>query len=192
MGSGFLSCSLKGGSFGLQIGGRDTNLLLLLMNRSAVEKLDASVAAGPVGRSVGAQTDIEMRAEILSWSPASGLFAGVSLQGAALREDADTLPILYGQATTNRQALTITKGPGAAKVLLGVLTVLSPVTRFGKERAEPVRRAALVSTRSHSRGYPSRKDSSCSTGGDNTPWNARLSNGGVRIAATTAMNTIVE
>ncbi len=148
-GSGFLSCrgkrgvgwtgpgavSLKGGSFGLQVGSRDTDLLLLLMNQGAEEKLlsnqitlgvDASAAAGPVGRSVGAQTDLQMNAEILSWSRASGLFAGISLQGAALRQDESTLQVLYGRATTNRQAITRRKSPASAKVLLGVLRKYSP------------------------------------------------------------------
>ena len=86
--------SLKGGSFGLQVGSQETNLLLLIMNRSAESKLldndftiglDASAAAGPVGRSVGAQTNTSFNAEILSWSQSSGLFAGISLQGGALR-----------------------------------------------------------------------------------------------------------
>jgi lipid-binding SYLF domain-containing protein len=106
-GSGFVSCrkkkgggwsapgavSLKGGSFGLEVGSRETNLLLFIMNRSAESRLlgnnftiglDASAAAGPVGRSVGSETNASLNAEILSWSQSSGLFAGISLQGATL------------------------------------------------------------------------------------------------------------
>jgi lipid-binding SYLF domain-containing protein len=149
-GSGFVVCrkpngkgwsapgavTLKGGSFGLQIGGQQTNLMLLVMNRGAEDRLlsnqitlgvDASAAAGPVGRSVGAQTNLEMQAEILSWSQSSGLFAGVSLQGAALREDADTLRLIYGQPVTNRQVITgNVKPPESARLLLRVLNRYSP------------------------------------------------------------------
>lgn len=149
-GSGFVSCrgrggvgwtgpgavEMKGGSFGLQIGERDTDLLLLVMNKRAERKLlddkitlgvNASAAAGPVGRSVGAQTDLSMNAEILSWSRASGLFAGVSLQGAAVTGDNSTLRVLYGNGFTNRKALSNTiRRPAAAKNLLSVLTKYSP------------------------------------------------------------------
>ena len=149
-GSGFLSCrgrkgagwsapgavTLKGGSFGLQVGSLDTNLILFLMNKNAEDKLlsnhftlgaDASAAAGPVGRTVGAQTNIGMDTEVLSWSQSSGLFAGVSLQGAALREDNDTLRLLYGKDTSNQQVVAgRTRIPQSAKLLIGVLKKYSP------------------------------------------------------------------
>jgi lipid-binding SYLF domain-containing protein len=149
-GSGFVVCrkkngkgwsapgavTLKGGSFGFQVGGQQTNLMLLVMNRSAEDRLlsnqitlgvDASAAAGPVGRSVGAQTNLEMQAEILSWSQSSGLFAGVSLQGAALREDKDSLQALYGKPLTNREVVTgKVKPPQSAHLLLQVLNQYSP------------------------------------------------------------------
>ena len=74
------------------------------------------------GRTVGAQTNIGMDTEVLSWSQSSGLFAGVSLQGAALREDNDTLRLLYGKDTTNQQVVSgRTKIPRPAKLLIGVL-----------------------------------------------------------------------
>ena len=163
-GSGFLSCrgpkgggwtapgavTLKGGSFGLQVGGLETNLLLFFMNRDAEDKLlsnqitlgvDASAAAGPVGRTVGAQTDIAMEAEVLSWSQSSGLFAGISLQGAALREDTDTLRVLYGKAITNRQVVRgRTRIPQSAKLLVSVLTKYSPRAGASSAAVEPGRR----------------------------------------------------
>jgi len=87
---------VEGGSFGFQIGGQSTDVVMLVMNDRGMEHLlkskftlggDASVAAGPVGREATAKTDATMRAEILSWSRARGIFAGVSLQGATLRNE---------------------------------------------------------------------------------------------------------
>ncbi len=144
-GSGFVSCrnkngigwsapgavSLKGGSFGLQVGSQETNLLLLIMNRSAESRLlggnitigvDASAAAGPVGRSVGAETNARLSSEILSWSQSSGLFAGVSLQGALLRQDDSALKVMYGRDITNRNAVEgETRVPKIAQNLIHVL-----------------------------------------------------------------------
>jgi lipid-binding SYLF domain-containing protein len=105
----------EGGSFGFQIGASDTDIVLLVMNEGAMKHLlsdkfklggDASVAAGPVGRDVSAQTDAEMQAEMLSYSRSHGLFAGIALTGATLRPDADTNRELYGHDTTNRAILT--------------------------------------------------------------------------------------
>src|SRR5438477_7592872 len=88
---------VEGGSFGFQIGGSSTDVVMLVMNRRGMDKLtsskftlgaDASVAAGPVGRTADAKTDAYMTAEILAWSRSKGLFAGVSLSGATLRPDA--------------------------------------------------------------------------------------------------------
>lgn len=149
-GSGFVSCrrkngvgwtapgalSLKGGSFGLQVGTRETDLLLLVMNRSAESRLlandftigaNAAAAAGPVGRSVGAETNAVLNAEILSWSRSSGLFAGVSLQGATLRQDDSALRVLYGRDTTNREVvLGRKKVPQDARRFIDVLDRYSP------------------------------------------------------------------
>jgi lipid-binding SYLF domain-containing protein len=131
-GKGFMMCRLpsgtgwsapaaimvEGGSFGFQIGGSETDAVMLVMNEGGVEKLlsskftlggDASVAAGPVGRTSSANTDAQMHAEILSYSRARGLFAGVSLDGATLRPDDDTNAELYGKKVTNREIVTGTK-----------------------------------------------------------------------------------
>src|SRR5580704_6077235 len=98
---------VEGGSFGFQIGVSDTDVVMLVMNTSGVKKLleskftvgaDASVAAGPVGRSSAAETDAQMHAELLTWSRSRGAFAGVSLQGATLRPDDDWNKEMYGKA----------------------------------------------------------------------------------------------
>ncbi len=105
----------EGGSFGFQIGASDTDVVLLVMNEGGMKHLlsdkfalggDASVAAGPIGRSVTAQTDAELQAEILSYSRSHGLFAGISLSGATLRPDGDTNRELYNHDATNREILT--------------------------------------------------------------------------------------
>jgi lipid-binding SYLF domain-containing protein len=105
---------IEGGSVGFQIGGSSTDVVLLLMNKSGKNKLlssrftlggDAAVAGGPVGRSAQAQTDAQMRAEILSYSRSRGVFAGVSLEGATLRQDADDNEELYGKPVTPNQIL---------------------------------------------------------------------------------------
>jgi lipid-binding SYLF domain-containing protein len=97
---------LGGGSYGAQIGGEGVDLVLLVMNDKGVQKLlsskfeigvDASAAAGPIGRSASADTDIKLNAEILSYSRAKGLFAGIELSGAKLKQDADTTKELYGK-----------------------------------------------------------------------------------------------
>ena len=101
---------VEGGSVGFQIGGAETDVVLLIMNERGMKKLlsskftlgaEGEVAAGPVGRNATAQTDALMHAEILSWSRSRGVFAGVSLQGATLREDLDDNKELYGQAYEN-------------------------------------------------------------------------------------------
>lgn len=125
-GRGFISCRnaggagwsapgairVEGGSVGFQIGGSETDVIMLVMNERGVERLlrskftlggDASVAAGPVGRDASAQTDAMMTAEILTWSRSRGVFAGVSLQGATLRQDIDANTDLYGKAYENAQ-----------------------------------------------------------------------------------------
>ena len=105
---------MEGGSFGFQIGGSDTDVVMLVMNRRGMDRLlgdkftlgaDASIAAGPVGRTAAADTDVKMTAEILSWSRAKGLFAGIALTGATLRPDTDSNGELYGHKMNNRQVL---------------------------------------------------------------------------------------
>jgi len=123
---------IEGGSVGFQIGGSQTDLILLVMNERGSDKLlssqftlggEGSVAAGPVGRTATAGTDAFMRAEILSWSRSQGIFAGISLQGATLRQDLDDNATLYGKPLENRQIVTTpVRAPKAAKKLIDVLT----------------------------------------------------------------------
>jgi lipid-binding SYLF domain-containing protein len=96
---------------------------MLVMNRSGMTKLlgdkftlgaDASVAAGPVGRTANADTDVKMTAEILAWSRAKGLFAGISLSGATLRNDADVNAELYGRKIDNKEVLSGSVAPPPA------------------------------------------------------------------------------
>lgn len=98
--------ALEGGSFGLQLGGQSTDLILLVMNQRGAKSIlssgvklgaDASVAAGPVGRDAAANTDAYMRAEVLSYSRSRGLFAGISLEGSTLRSDDDANKRVYGR-----------------------------------------------------------------------------------------------
>ncbi len=106
---------IEGGSFGLQIGGSEKDLILLVMNRDGMNRLlsdkftlggDASAAAGPVGRDATAQTDLELHAEILSYSRSRGIFGGLTLNGSTLRPDEPSDRDLYGHAVTNREILT--------------------------------------------------------------------------------------
>ena len=107
--------TLEGGSVGFQLGGEATDLVLLVMNTSGVNALlgsqvklggNASVAAGPKGRTVEASTDASMRAEILSYSRSRGLFAGAALSGASLRPDDDATAEVYGRKLTARRIVT--------------------------------------------------------------------------------------
>jgi lipid-binding SYLF domain-containing protein len=128
-GKGYLSCRSKvgpgwsapatvrieGGSVGFQIGGSSTDLIMLVMNERGADKLlsskftlgaEGSVAAGPVGRTATAQTDAQMHADILSWSRSQGLFAGLALEGATLRQDLDDNNTIYGRRLENREIVT--------------------------------------------------------------------------------------
>lgn len=126
---------VEGGSFGFQIGGSETDVVLLVMNQGGAKKLlsskftvgaDASAAAGPVGRTSSAETDAQMHAEILTYSRARGLFAGVSLQGATLRPDDDWNKELYGREISNRDiVLGDTKPPATASRLISMLNKYS-------------------------------------------------------------------
>jgi len=121
------SVRIEGGSFGAQIGGSSTDLVMLVMNREGMNKLlgdkftlgaDASVAAGPVGRTAAAGTDVKMSAEILAWSRAKGIFAGISLSGATLRNDEDANAELYGHKMNNKDVINggMAKPAGAEKL----------------------------------------------------------------------------
>lgn len=145
-GRGFVSCrqragwtapaavKVEGGSFGFQIGGSETEVVMLVMNEKGMQRLlsnkftlgaDATIAAGPVGRSAAAKTDAAMTAEILSYSRSRGLFAGVSLSGATLREDDSANKDMYGKALTNREILSgKTKPPAVARTFMSALPKL--------------------------------------------------------------------
>jgi lipid-binding SYLF domain-containing protein len=149
-GKGYVSCRSKGGegwsapatvrieggSVGFQIGGSETDLIMLVMNQGGADKLlsskftlgaEGSVAAGPVGRTATAQTDLQMHAEILSWSRTQGLFAGVALEGATLREDLDDNATLYGKKLENREiVMNGVRAPKSAMRLLDLLNKYSP------------------------------------------------------------------
>ncbi len=129
------SIRVEGGSVGFQIGGSETDVVLLVMNQGGAKKLlsskftvgaDASAAAGPVGRTSSAETDAQMHAEILTYSRARGLFAGVSLQGATLRPDDDWNKELYEKPLTNRDiVLGDTAPPASASKLIAALNKYS-------------------------------------------------------------------
>jgi lipid-binding SYLF domain-containing protein len=129
--SGPSTIRIEGGSFGLQIGAGETDLVFIVMNRHGVDDLmkdkftlggDASAMAGPVGRTAQAQTDALMRAEILSYSRSHGIFAGVSLEGSTLRPDNDDNRALYGRDVTHREILTgQVKRPAVARPLYAEL-----------------------------------------------------------------------
>lgn len=129
------SIRIEGGSFGLQIGGSATDVVLLVMNQGGVKKLlsskftlgaDATAAIGPVGRDSSAATDAQMHAEILTYSRARGAFAGLSLEGATLRPDDDWNKELYGKPMTNQDiVMGDVRPPDAAKTLQSVLNKYS-------------------------------------------------------------------
>jgi len=128
---------VEGGSFGFQIGGQSTDVIMLVMNERGMQHLlkskftlggDASIAAGPVGREATAKTDASMGAEILSWSRARGIFAGVSLQGATLRNDDEGNHEVYGKDVNSKEVLTSNLAPPAeAQPLIKALNRYSKV-----------------------------------------------------------------
>jgi SH3 domain-containing YSC84-like protein 1 len=129
--------ALEGGSFGLQIGGEATDFVILVMNNRGVDSLlhskvklgaDASVAAGPKGRTASADTDAFMRAEMLSYSRSRGVFAGVSLEGSTLRPDDDANRKVYGADASAARIITESKfeSPAAGKPLDSRLQKASP------------------------------------------------------------------
>lgn len=148
-GRGFASCRtpkgwsapvamrIEGGSVGFQIGASETDIILLVMNKRGMDRLlsskftlgaEASVAAGPVGRDSQAQTDLTLRAEILSWSRSRGVFAGIALQGATLRADSDTDKDLYGKVISRADALNgLLETPPACAALVATLNRYSGV-----------------------------------------------------------------
>jgi SH3 domain-containing YSC84-like protein 1 len=129
--------ALEGGSFGFQIGGQATDFVLLVMNESGARGIlaskvklggDASVAAGPVGRDASADTDASLRSEILSYSRARGLFAGVSLEGSTIRPDNGDNERVYGRKIPAKEIVlsgTVT-APPAAEPFISTLNAKTP------------------------------------------------------------------
>ncbi len=148
-GKGFFSCrkasgsgwsapgsvKLEGGKFGFLIGGKETDLIMLVMNKDGMSRLlgdkfqiggEVSGAAGPVGRSSSAMTDAEMHAEILSYSRSRGVFGGLDLSGSAVMQDEKANEELYGKAMSNKEILdTHTMTPADAKPLIHALDRIS-------------------------------------------------------------------
>lgn len=129
--------ALEGASFGLQAGGQATDFVLLVMNDQGASSIlsskvklgaDASAAAGPVGRDTSAETDAAMKAEILSYSRAQGLFAGVSLEGSTLRPDNDANKDLYKKDVDAKQIVlgNAEPVPAAAQPIIIILQQTSP------------------------------------------------------------------
>ena len=129
--------ALEGGSVGFQIGGEAIDFVLLVMNEKGANSVmsskvklgaDASAAAGPVGRTTSAETDIAMKAEILSWSRARGIFGGVSLEGSTMRSDDGGNKSLYGKELSAKEIVREgkVKTPESGKELIDLLQTTSP------------------------------------------------------------------
>jgi lipid-binding SYLF domain-containing protein len=132
--------TVKGGSFGFQIGGQAVDLVMLIMNNEGMQRLlssqfalgaDASVAAGPVGRHAEGNTDWKMRSQVLTYSRARGVFAGASLNGAVLKQDKDSTRDFYGHMVTFKAALTGEVDPPAA-----ANPFLSSLAKWAQEAAK--------------------------------------------------------
>lgn len=137
--------ALEGGSFGFQIGGEATDFVLLVMNGRGAHSIlhsqvklggDASVAAGPVGRTASAESDVTLRAEVLSYSRSRGAFAGISLEGSTVRTDNDANERVYGRKLTGEDI--VFKGevhvPAPAQPLVSYLDRKSPKNLSAKNR----------------------------------------------------------
>lgn len=129
--------ALEGGNIGFQLGGQATDFVLLVMNAKGAESIlgskvklgaDASAAAGPKGRTAAADTDIVMKAEVLTYSRSRGLFAGISLEGSTLRSDGGANKNLYGRDLSAREIVRERKvaTPASARELIGLLNKQSP------------------------------------------------------------------
>jgi len=139
--------TIAGGSWGLQFGGEAVDLVMLIMNDKGMERLlsskfklgaDASVAAGPVGRHAGANTDWKMRSEVLSYSRSRGVFAGLELNGAVIKQDDDDTRHLYGKEVPFKDILT-----GQVRAPEGTQRFVSVVRKYSAEARDE--RGALES-----------------------------------------------
>src|SRR4051812_5654872 len=135
--------TITGGSWGLQLGGQAVDLVMVVMNQTGMDHLlsskfklgaDATAAAGPVGREVGADTDIKMRSEVLTYSRARGLFAGVDLSGAALTQDKDETRLLYGKFIPFTDILN-----GKVEATAASTPFLSAVRKYSAQSKESTR-----------------------------------------------------
>ena len=185
-GRGFASCRggsgwtapaavrIEGGSFGFQLGGSATDLVMLVMNPRGMQRLlgdkftiggEAAAAAGPVGRSTSAQTDVAMHAEILTWSRSRGLFAGISLEGATLRPDSKENRKLYGRDVSKREILEGRVGTtGAGRPFVAMLDRESPrVEASYGQSVEAVRRPG-GQRNAQTNGQPTGQSTGQSTG----------------------------
>ncbi|HWN75936.1 MAG TPA: lipid-binding SYLF domain-containing protein [Candidatus Udaeobacter sp.] len=136
--------ALEGANIGFQLGGEATDFVLLVMNPKGANSIlsskvklgaDASAAAGPKGRTAAADTDIVMRAEVLTYSRSRGLFAGISLEGSTLRSDGSANKKLYGRDLSAKQIVREGKAgvPASGRELVNLLNKLSP-----KNQSDPV------------------------------------------------------
>lgn len=143
--------TIGGGSFGLQLGGQSTDVVMLIINRKGMEHLlksqftiggDATAAAGPKGRSAAAATDATMGAEILTYARSKGLFAGISLQGTVVRPDEEANRRLYGRAVTAKEVLEegALKTPAAAQPFIAALEKYAPRNVSGKPVTSNIKR----------------------------------------------------
>jgi lipid-binding SYLF domain-containing protein len=132
--------TIKGGSFGLQIGGQAVDLVMLIMNENGMKNMlssqfklgaDASVAAGPVGRAATADTDWKMRAQVLSYSRARGVFAGLELSGAAVQRDRDSTREFYGKLIPSKDLLS-----GTVDAPQTAYPFLSTLAKWAKEASK--------------------------------------------------------
>lgn len=143
--------TLKGGSFGFQIGGQAVDLVMVIMNQNGMRQLmnskfelgaDASVAAGPVGRHAGGDTDWKMRAQVLTYSRARGVFAGISLKGSVISQDRDSTRSFYGRIVPTRTLLTGEHpAPQDADPFLAALRKYAPLSTQPQPAATPVKPA---------------------------------------------------
>ena len=131
---------VSGGSFGLQIGGQATDVIMLIMNKGGMDHLlsskfklggDASAAAGPVGRHASADTDWKMRAQVLTYSRSRGLFAGLELNGAVIKQDKDSTRDFYGRMVPFKTSLT-----GAVEAPKGSFPFLSSLAKWAQQAAK--------------------------------------------------------
>jgi lipid-binding SYLF domain-containing protein len=182
---------IEGGSFGLQLGGSSTDVIMLVLNEGGMKKLlsdkftlggEAAAAAGPVGRNTSANTDVLMTAEILSWSRSHGVFAGLSLEGATLRQDQDENAKLYGKPLTNEEILTGTvKRPATAGPFLAQLQHFS-----GKGVPPAVVPAKGQQPMTPRNGQPTAAATSQNTSGNAAPDNAANNQPDQAVPATAA------